>query len=127
MHRSLMLPSRFRSSACSFSTPARTSAALLTGYSLSVLSSSALGHSQVGHTITELSAVAAISSPSMLMMCQNAFPGRTNLSHQSIVHVVVDLICIKVWMVKDHLYQIFQFCCVDIVLTNLILQNAFAP
>ena len=38
--------------------------------------------SQVGQTIVVLSAVAAISSPSMLMMCQNAFPGRTNLSAQ---------------------------------------------
>ncbi len=82
MHRSLMLPSRFRSSARAFSTPARTCAVLLTGYSLSVRSSSSLGHSQVGHTIVELSAVAAISSPSMQMMCQNAIPRRTNLSAQ---------------------------------------------
>ncbi len=29
-------------------------------------------------------------------------------------------------MVKDHLYQISQFCCVDIVITNVILQNVFA-
>ncbi len=37
-------------------------------------------------------------------------------------------IMIDVWMVKDHLYQISQFCCVDIVITNLnvILQNVFA-
>ncbi len=47
--------------------------------------------------------------------------------HQALMHVVVNLICIEVWMVKDHLYQIFQFCCIDIVLTNVFLQNVFAP
>ena len=85
MHRSLMLPSRFRSSARAFSTPARTSAqsaVLLTGYSLSVLCSSSFGHSQVGHSIVLLRAVAAISNPSMLMMCQKAHPRLTNLSAQ---------------------------------------------
>ncbi len=50
-----------------------------------------------------------------------------NRLHQALVHVVVDLIYVEVWMVKDHLYQISQFCCVDIVLTNVILiQNVFA-
>ena len=82
MHRSLMVPSRFRSSARAFSTPARTSDVLLTGYSLSVLSSSSFGHSQVGHSIVELSAAAAISNPSKLMMCQKASPRRTILSAQ---------------------------------------------
>ncbi len=42
------------------------------------------------------------------------------------MHVVVDLICVEVWMVKDPLYQIFQFYCVDIVLTYVFLQNVFA-
>ncbi len=74
MQRSLMLPSRFRSTARTFSTPARTSAVLLTRYTFSVLSSSSLGHWQVGHSFMVLSAVAAITSPSMLMMCQNAMP-----------------------------------------------------
>ncbi len=72
MHRSLILPSRSKSSARAFSTPVRTSAVLLTGYSLFVLSSSSFRHSQVEHVIVELSAVAAISNPSMLMMCQKA-------------------------------------------------------
>ena len=82
MHRSLMLPSRFRSSARAFSTPAPTFAELLTGYSLSVRESSSFGHSQEGHSLVLLSAVAAISNPSMLMMCQKAHPRRTNLSAQ---------------------------------------------
>ncbi len=33
----------------------------------------------------------------------------------------------RVTVAKDHLNQISQFCCVDIVLTNVILQNVFAP
>ena len=59
-----------------------TFAELLTGYNLSVLCSSSFGHSQVGHSMVLLSAVAAISNPSMLMMCQKAHPRRTNLSAQ---------------------------------------------
>ena len=84
MHRSLMLPSRFSNCARASSTPAPTFAELLTGYSLSVLSSSSFGHSQVGHSMVLLSAVtvAAIYNPSMLMMCQKAHPRRNNLSAQ---------------------------------------------
>ncbi len=44
-----------------------------------------------------------------------------------LVHVVVDLIRVEVWMVKDPLYQIFQLYCVDIVLTYVFLQNVFSP
>ncbi len=68
MHRSSMLP--FNSSARAFSTPAKTVYRL----SASVLCSSSFGHAQVGHSVVELSAVTAISKPSMLMMCRKAIP-----------------------------------------------------
>ncbi len=167
MHRSLMVPSLFRSSARAFSTPARTSAVFLTGYSLSVLSSSSFGHSQVGHSIVELSAadlqsIQADDVPESLSETHH-FVGSTivsrgfaqvvdfsddcvvllsitllphvndfdiallNCPQQALVHVVVDLIRAEVWMVKNHLYQVFQLCSVGIVSTEVVLQNAFAP
>jgi hypothetical protein len=49
-----------------------------------------------------------------------------NRPQLALVHIVVNLIRVEVGMVKDHLYQISQFCCVDNVLTNVILQNALA-
>ena len=49
-----------------------------------------------------------------------------NGPHQALVHVVVDLIRIEVWMVKNSLYQIFQLRSVDIVFTDMVLQDAFA-
>ena len=42
------------------------------------------------------------------------------------VHIVVDLISIEVWMVKNSLYQIFQLSSIGTVFTDMFLQNAFA-
>ncbi len=46
--------------------------------------------------------------------------------HPALVHIMVDLICIEIWMVNDPLYMVFQFSCVDIVSTDVFLKNAFA-
>ena len=50
-----------------------------------------------------------------------------NGPHQSLVHVMVNLIRVEVWMVKNPLYQIFQLSSVGIVFTDMVLQDAFAP
>ena len=43
-----------------------------------------------------------------------------------LVHIMVDLICIEISMVNDLLYKVFHYSCVDIVLTDVLLNNAFA-
>jgi hypothetical protein len=52
--------------------------------------------------------------------------GKGTLSpvHQALVHIMVELICIKIWMVKDPLYKVFQFSCVGIVSTDVPFKNA---
>ncbi len=39
---------------------------------------------------------------------------------------MVALICIEISMVKDSLYKVFHYSCVDIVLTDVLLKNVFA-
>ncbi len=46
--------------------------------------------------------------------------------HQALVRIMVDLICIEIPMVNDLLYKVFHYSCVDIVLTDVLLNNAFA-
>ncbi len=50
-----------------------------------------------------------------------------NGPHQALVHVMVNLIRLEVWMVKNPLYQIFQLSSVGMVLTDMVLQDASAP
>ncbi len=57
-----------------------SSSMLLAGYSLSVLLKSSLGHSQVGHSMVELSAVAAIID--LQSVQADGVPERTILSAQ---------------------------------------------
>jgi hypothetical protein len=44
-----------------------------------------------------------------------------------VVTLVVDLIRVEVWMLKNPLYQVFQLSSVGIVSTEVVLQHAFAP
>jgi hypothetical protein len=46
--------------------------------------------------------------------------------HQALVHIMVrvDLVCIKIWMVYNPLYKIFQVSCVDIVSKDMVLKNS---
>ncbi len=62
--------------------------------------------------------------------CVNVFDiALLNCPHpsQALVHVVVDLIRVEVWRVMNPLYQIFSLGSAGILLTDVVLQDAFAP
>ncbi len=47
-------------------------------------------------------------------------------SHQTLVHIVVDLVSIEFWMAKNTLHQIFQLISIFNVFQDMFLQNMFA-